>query len=159
MIAWSLFLFNMEITGIVVEGLCLAYEFNYIKNNNNWRLLSISLITLTFSYLLLTLGNLLAIYPLMIPFLLVNSLNTSLVNEACCKMKSSTILPIYYVITTTMLVFTVTALLIPESPMSEYKTNLYTLIVLIFIPTFMELGLCLLRRTSLLNLPAKNLYN
>lgn len=147
--AWSLFLNDYVIGSIVVETICIGYNFYYLRNINYFRLLLSLFVSLLFSFTFTFLGNVLPIYDLLIPFLIINNLNISLINECCFKMGCKTIGSLFYCVLFTTIIFFMIGFIIPSSTILEnYKSNVLIFNSLIFLPFLFLISLCLIIKNS-----------
>lgn len=160
MIAWCFFLSDYEILGIFVAICLTLYNCYLVKKINNWRLISTFLMISIFEYLLLVKSNIISIYHFIYPFLVVMTINTALMNEVCYKLKKKALAPTYFSLLAATIVFVITALIIPESPlMPFYKRNLLIFIALIFFPSFVNMSVCLLNKVLKKQPNIEKLYN
>lgn len=143
-VSWCLLLNGYPVWGLIVGVLASIYLIVNIKYPKTLRILSVSLLCFSFSYLL---GNVSDVGNLNYfnYFAMVISVNVGLLNERIYKERLATLYPIFIVIFTTLIIFLVTALLLPyNSILVNAKTNMYSLIILIFIPYASEILVSLL---------------
>jgi len=160
MISWSLLLNDLEILGIIVAIFTTVYICYNIKNLNYWRVISLFLTLSFIGYLCISLSNIMSIYTLLFPFLLVMNLNTALVNEICLKLKKNSITLFFTLVSLCMIVFFTIILILPEIPMiGFYKSNLVLLTSLIFIPSFMVLSVNAIIKLYGVNVNKQRMYN
>lgn len=147
MISYCLLFNDYQIIGILIELLLLIYNVLFVRRINYWRFISTLLLSLAFSYLL-AINSDISLNKLIFPFLALVCVNSSIVNEITYKLKALYIMPTYMVLSLSFLIFTLMALIIPYSPLlPSYKSNLYAYIGIIFIPSFIQMSICLLAKT------------
>lgn len=146
LISYSLLFNGYSVLGIVLEVLVLTYNILFVRRINYWRFLSTLLLSGLFSYML-TIYSDIGLNKLIFPFLTLVCVNTSIVNEITYKLKALYIMPTYMILSISFLVFSLIALIIPYSPLlPSYKSNLYAYIGIIFIPSFIQMSICLLSK-------------
>lgn len=144
MISYSFFLNEYRILGIFVELLLLIYNFLFVRKINYWRFTLSLLLSVIFSNLLV-LNSDLSLNKLIFPFLTLVCINSSIVNEITYKLKTLYIMPTYMILSISFLIFMLIALIIPYSPLlPNYKSNLYAYLGIIFIPSFIQMSICVL---------------
>lgn len=141
------FLFNgFAVLSILMELLLSIYNFMFIRKINYWRFLLVLITTSLFDYLVVK--NSYLTNKLLIPFLLLVCLNTSIVNEIIFKLKTKCLVPAYFILSISLVIFVLVAIIIPYSPLlPTYKANLYSYIALLFIPMFVLMSACLIYKT------------
>lgn len=144
MISYSFFLNEYRILGIFVELLLLIYNLLFVRKINYWRFTLSLLLSVIFCNLLV-LNSDLSLNKLIFPFLTLVCINSSIVNEITYKLKTLYIMPTYMILSISFLIFMIIALIIPYSPLlPNYKSNLYTYLGIIFIPSFIQMSICIL---------------
>lgn len=146
LISYSLMFNGYMVLSIILELLILFYNLMFVRKINYWRFLSILLLTSLFSFTLYYLSNI-NTHKLIIPFLLLVCVNSSIVNEITYKLKVYCLIPTYSILSISFIIFVLIALIIPYSQLlPNYKANLYTYISLIFIPSFISMSICILSK-------------
>lgn len=149
LISYSLLFNGYNTLGLLVEILVLIYNLMFVRRINYWRFTSILLLTSIFTFIV-TYNSSIISNKLIVPFLLLVCVNSSIVNEITYKLKVNYIMPTYMILSISFLIFGIIALIIPYSSLlPNYKANLYTYIALIFIPSFISMSICIL--TKVLN--------
>lgn len=143
-IAWCLLLNGYSILGILISVVASIYLVNNTKYIKRIRLLSMSFAFILINSILfyLTAAYAFEYFPF---FCLSVSLNVALLNERLYKERLSSIEPIAIIMVLSLIIFmSITAILPNSIIFYTAKNNMYSLIVLIFIPYTSEIIISML---------------
>lgn len=159
MIAWILYLNHIELLGIVCGIVLAIYNYYFYKRINIWRIISIYLVLIILAFFLVGKSNITSIYNLTYPFLLIMMFNYAYFNEISLKIKIQKMTYIYIILSFTTLFSTALALIIPETHLlPDFRTNVLTMVFIVFYPTFMEMTASILHKYRKLFI-TKKMYN
>lgn len=143
-VAWCLVLDGYTILGLITSALASVYLFFSTRYKNYWRILAISLICFSLSFLFakLTIIHLFSYFTF---FCILISINVALLNERLYKERLKPLYKIFTVMFISLIAFMLVAAIMPNRYMfASYKANLYGLIILIFIPYTSEILISLI---------------
>lgn len=145
-VAWCFLLNNYSVCGMLTGVLASIYLSLNIRHKNYWRVLAITLICFSCSYLLAS--NIIIHLFYYFPFFCgIISINVALLYERLYKERLATLYPIFIVMFISLIIFMLSAFIIPANQvLANAKANLLGIIILIFIPYTSELLVTLLRK-------------
>ena len=144
MIGWSLYLNKLVVLSLILLAIELILNFIYITKINYWRFGFVSLL-ISLCSLLVVKESALTFNCLIVPFLLLISMNVSYINEISYKLKMRILKTIDFFVGAGMLIFLLIAAIIPNTPLlPNYKTELFVYIALIFSFPFVSITTCLI---------------
>ncbi len=144
MIGWSLYLNKLVVLSLILLAIELILNFIYITKINYWRFSFVSLL-ISLCSLLVVKESALTFNCLIVPFLLLISMNVSYINEISYKLKMRILKTIDFFVGAGMFIFLLIAAIIPNTPLlPNYKTELFVYIALIFSFPFVSITTCLI---------------
>lgn len=143
-IAWCLLLNNYSLLGMVTGILASLYLSINTRYKNYWRILAVTLVSFSLSFLLarLTVIHLFSYFTF---FCGIISFNVAMLNERLHKERLATLYPIFVVMFICLIIFMLVAFIIPTNlVLANAKANLFGLIILVFIPYTSEILISLI---------------
>lgn len=155
MIGWGLFLNGARLLACI---LFLIGFILFIKSGikiNCWRYFVCMLISALFNIAISQFGTFNKDF-MVYAFLVLESLLVSFMYKLSDKLKLEKLINIYFVLAISFLAFLFIAYLVPDTAnYIEYKLNVYTYIVLIFVPPFFLASIQILKKLFVLGIKMK----
>ena len=144
-LSWALFIDHHTLAAFFLLFLTDIYLYLKTRDINIFRTIIIYLLSFSSLYLFFKMSNLISFYPLFDTFIFILAINLSLSIEALLKTKIESIYQFYLIAMSLFVAFMALTIVIPDYLYSLFsKLNIYSLIVLIFLPYCIEMTIILL---------------